>query len=64
LPEPGQQQTEVRHRRRHAIAPEGVGAALERVGTPTLPDILHAARPHGTRHSSCATPAVQQRSDK
>jgi NADPH:quinone reductase len=31
-----------------AIAPEGVDAALELVGTPTLPDTLRAARVHGT----------------
>ena len=31
-----------------AIAPEGVDAALELVGTPTLPDTLHATRVHGT----------------
>jgi NADPH:quinone reductase-like Zn-dependent oxidoreductase len=31
-----------------AIAPEGVDAALELVGTPTLPDTLRATRVHGT----------------
>jgi NADPH:quinone reductase len=31
-----------------AIAPEGVDAALELVGTPTLPDTLRATRLHGT----------------
>jgi NADPH:quinone reductase len=31
-----------------AIVPEGVDAALELVGTPTLPDTLRAARVHGT----------------
>jgi len=31
-----------------AIFPEGVDAALELVGTPTLPDTLHATRIHGT----------------
>ncbi|WP_410573563.1 zinc-binding alcohol dehydrogenase family protein [Amycolatopsis sp. cmx-4-61] len=30
------------------IAPEGVDAALELVGTPTLPDTLNATRVHGT----------------
>jgi NADPH:quinone reductase len=30
------------------IVPEGVDAALELVGTPTLPDTLRAARVHGT----------------
>jgi hypothetical protein len=45
LPEPGKQQTKVQHRRRHAIAPAGVDAALELVGTPTLPDTLRAIGP-------------------
>jgi NADPH:quinone reductase len=31
-----------------AIAPEGVDAGLELVGTPTLPDTLRATRVHGT----------------
>ena len=31
-----------------AIAPDGVDAALELVGTPTLPDTLLATRVHGT----------------
>jgi NADPH:quinone reductase len=31
-----------------AIVPEGVDAALELVGTPTLPDTLRATRVHGT----------------
>lgn len=31
-----------------AIAPDGVDAALELVGTPTLPDTLRATRVHGT----------------
>ncbi len=31
-----------------AIAPDGVDAALELVGTPTLPDTLNATRVHGT----------------
>jgi len=31
-----------------AIAPQGVDAAMELVGTPTLPDTLRAARVHGT----------------
>ena len=31
-----------------AIAPEGADAALELVGTPTLPDTLRATRVHGT----------------
>lgn len=31
-----------------AIAPEGVDAAMELVGTPTLPDTLRATRVHGT----------------
>jgi NADPH:quinone reductase len=30
------------------IVPDGVDAALEFVGTPTLPDTLHAVRVHGT----------------
>jgi len=30
------------------ILPDGVDAALELVGTPTLPDTLHATRVHGT----------------
>lgn len=30
------------------IAPDGVDAALELVGTPTLPDTLRAVRVHGT----------------
>jgi NADPH:quinone reductase-like Zn-dependent oxidoreductase len=30
-----------------AILPEGVETALELVGTPTLPDTLHATRVHG-----------------
>jgi NADPH:quinone reductase-like Zn-dependent oxidoreductase len=33
--------------RARAIAPEGVDAALELVGTPTLPDTLRATRVHG-----------------
>lgn len=32
----------------HAISPDGVDAALELVGTPTLPDTLRATRVHGT----------------
>ena len=32
----------------HAVVPEGVDAALELVGTPTLPDTLRATRVHGT----------------
>lgn len=32
----------------HAIVPNGVDAALELVGTPTLPDTLRATRVHGT----------------
>jgi NADPH:quinone reductase-like Zn-dependent oxidoreductase len=32
----------------HRIAPDGVDAALELVGTPTLPDTLLATRIHGT----------------
>jgi NADPH2:quinone reductase len=31
-----------------ALVPEGVAAALELVGTPTLPDTLRATRVHGT----------------
>ena len=31
-----------------AIIPDGVDAALELVGTPTLPDTLNATRVHGT----------------
>jgi NADPH:quinone reductase-like Zn-dependent oxidoreductase len=31
-----------------SVAPGGVDAALELVGTPTLPDTLHATRVHGT----------------
>jgi NADPH:quinone reductase-like Zn-dependent oxidoreductase len=31
-----------------AVVPEGVDAALELVGTPTLPDTLRATRVHGT----------------
>jgi NADPH2:quinone reductase len=39
----GQVATEVRH-----IFPQGVDAALELVGTPTLPDTLASTRVHGT----------------
>lgn len=35
-------------RRVHAVLGRGVDAALELVGTPTLPDTLRAARVHGT----------------
>ena len=31
-----------------AVVGDGVNAALELVGTPTLPDTLRAARVHGT----------------